>query len=462
MATLLTASVLSDDEKSAISALTGKIRKEGKELEKLDRYYDGLQRIEHIGLAVPPELRSFMTVVNIPRIAVDEPTIRQAIRAFYRSGDSTTEDPALREAWEYNNLASESTLVHTEEKIFGRTFVSVGTNPDDDEHPQISVEDPRQIACSVDSRRRQIDDAFRLYRDEDHKVNRGTLYRRDTTIHVVRGQKGWVIDDTDEAFGRDDHGLGVVALVMFLNRRRAGQWTGLTEMTDVIGMTDDIARLMSNMIVASETLALPHRWAAGMSKDDFVDKNGKPLPTWEAYMTAIKATKNEKASFGQFEAADLKNFHETVNNLFAWCAALLGLPTRYAGQQSVNPATEGAIRADEARLVGRVDRMNRFDGDSWAWVMGLEERFRTGEWGDRNSIRVLWQDPATPTLSQIADSGTKMRANRDISREGLWDMLGWDEPRKDQERERLLKEADEDPLLAQASLLTGGASGGAA
>ena len=461
MAELLTASVLSDDEKSVIQALTAKLRKDSKDLEKLDRYYDGLQRIEHIGLAVPPELRAFMTVVNIPRVAVDEPTIRQGIRAFYRTGDSTQEDPSLREAWEFNNLASESTLVHTEEKIFGRTFVSVGTNPDDEEHPQISVEDPRQIACAVDSRRRQISDAFRLYRDEDAKVTRGTLYRRDTTIHAVRGRKGWVVDDTDEAYGRDDHDLGVVPLVMFLNRRRAGKWTGLTEMTDVIGMTDDIARLMSNMMVASETLALPHRWASGMKKEDFVDKDGKPLPTWEAYMTAIKATANSEAKFGQFTAADLDNFHKTVNNLFAWCASLLGLPTRYAGQQTVNPSSEGAIRADEARLIGRVEKMNRFDGDSWAWVMGLEERFRTGGWGDRNSIRVLWQDPATPTLSQIADSATKMRANRDISREGMWDMLGWDEPRKEQERARLLKEAQEDPLLAEAGFLAGGTGGAA-
>lgn len=464
MATLLQQTVLSDDEKDAINGLTRKLRADEKDLVRFDRYYDGLQRIEHIGLAVPPELRAFMTVVNIPRIAVDEPTIRQAIRAFYRAGDSTSEDPALREAWEINNLASESTLVHTEEKIFGRTFVSVGANPDDEDHPQISVEDPRQIACAVDARRRQIQDAFRLYRDEDAKVTRGTLYRRNTTIHVVRGQRGWVIDDTDDAFGRDDHDLGVVALVMFLNRRRAGKWSGLTEMADVIGMTDDIARLMSNMMVASETLALPHRWAAGMEQKDFVDKSGKPLPTWEAYMTAIKATSNPEAKFGQFQAADLDNFHKTVNNIFAWCAAMLGLPVRYAGQQSVNPAAEGAIRADEARLIGRVEKMNRFDGDSWAWVMGLEERFRTGEWGERNSIRVLWQDPATPTLSQIADSGTKMRANRDISREGLWDMLGWDEPRKKQERDRLAAEAAQDPLLAQAtalSLPTGVPSGAA-
>lgn len=457
MAELLTASVLSDDEKQAINRLSSKVRKHDRNLGLLDDYYNAEQVIEHIGLAVPPELRHFMTVINIPRISVDEPTIRQTVRGFYRSDDSIQEDSALREAWEYNNLASESTLVHTDEKVYGRTYVSVGSNPEDDQHPLIAAEDPKQIVCDVDPRFRRITKAFRQYRDEDARVTRGTLYQPDSTVHVLRGQSGWIVDD---GFGRDDHQLGVVPIVGFVHRRRGRSFDGLTEMADVMTMTNDVARLMSNMMINSESLALPHRWAAGMKKEDFVDKDGKPLSTFAAYMTLIQATSNPDAKFGQFSAASLDNFHNTVNNIFAWCAAILGLPTRYAGQQTVNPATEGAIRADESRLIGRVEKMNRFDGDSWAWVMGLEERLRTGDWGDRNSVRVLWQDPATPTLSQIADSASKLRANGDISREGMWDMLGWDEPRKAQERARLLAESS-DPMMSRiAEVLTSGAAAG--
>ena len=277
------------------------------------------------------------------------------------------------------------------------------TNPEDPEQPIIANEDPRQLGIRVDGLGRRILAALRVYRDEDAKLTRGTLYQPDSTMKLVRGQRGWTVED------RDDHGLGRVPIVGFIHRQR-GANPGLTEMADVIGMTEDIARLFSNMMVTSDALAVPGRWAAGVAKEDFVDKNGKPLPTWEAYITAIKATQNKDAKFGQFEAAQLSNFYDTVDHIFAWCAAILGLPTRYAGQQTVNPAAEGAIRADESRLVGRVERMNRFDGDSWAWVMGLDERFRTGEWGQPNSIRVLWRDPATPTLSQIGDAATKMRA----------------------------------------------------
>ena len=448
---LLRASVLSDDELILINALAAKIRRAEPHLTRLDRTYDARQRIEHIGLAIPAELRHVMTVVNIPRIAVDEPVIRQDVRGFYRTGDSTKEDPALRLAWEQNNLASQSTITHTQEKIFGRTFVSVGTNAEDEEHPIIANEDPRQIGVQLDGLGRMIRSALRVYRDEDARLTRGTLYQPDSTTHIVRSQRGWVVDD-DEAGndGRDEHDLHVVPLVGFVHRQR-GENLGLTEMADVIGMTEDIARLFSNMMVTADALAVPGRWAAGVAKEDFVDKDGKPLPTWEAYITAIKATKNKDAKFGQFDAAQLNNFYDTVDHIFAWCAAILGLPTRYAGQQTVNPAAEGAIRADESRLVGRVERMNRFDGDSWAWVMGLEERFRTGEWGVRNSIRVLWQDPATPTLSQIGDVATKMHIAGTLSTEGVWDMLGWDEPRKQQERARLDAETKSAPATGAPS-----------
>ena len=76
---LLRASVLSDDELILINALAAKIRRAEPHLTRLDRTYDARQRIEHIGLAIPAELRHVMTVVNIPRIAVDEPDRKSVV-----------------------------------------------------------------------------------------------------------------------------------------------------------------------------------------------------------------------------------------------------------------------------------------------------------------------------------------------------------------------------------------------
>ncbi len=171
-----------------------------------------------------------------------------------------------------------------------------------------------------------------------------------------------------------------------------------------------------------------------MAKEDFVDKNNKPVPVWEAYMTAIMTTKNDKAKFGNFDAADLDNFHKAVNALLACARRRARLPLRFMGQEATNPASEGAIKADESRLVKNVEWKNRFDGDSWSDVMALHERFRTGEWPSGNEIKALWFDPSTPTEAQIADKVTKLHNEGLLSREGSWDEMGWDEARKDRER----------------------------
>lgn len=420
---------LSDDESRLVSVLASKIRTASPILERLDGYYEGRQRLRHLGITAPDELlRSFETVVNVPALAVDEPTRRQRLRAFQRR-DQAGADPVLREAWEANNLDSQAPLAAKDRAVYGRTFVSVSTNEEDPTHPLVLVENPAEMACLVDPRRRRMTAALRRWRRDDFSVHSSeTLYLPDRTVWIDSDAGRRAVVDVDL------HNLGRVPVVMFLNRPRAGRWQGTSEMEPVLGLTDGIARLITNMLVASETHAVPDKWAIGVSRGDFVDEHGKPLPTWETYFSAIKATSNPDARFGQFSASDLKNFHDSVNNMLSWCAASLGLPLRYTGQQSVNPAAEGAIRADESRLIKNTELMNAADGDSWAWVGALYERFRTGEWLPANELRVLWDNPATPTLAERADAMTKLHTQGLISREGVWDELGWDEPRKDRER----------------------------
>ena len=432
---------ITDDERVLLGRLNGVAVRQQGPMTQLERYYDGQQRLKHIGWIAPDELlRQFQTVVNVPRVAVDEPVRRQSLKAFQRS-NAVGADPALREAWEANNLDSQAPLCHKDARIFGRTFVSVGSNPDDPGHPLIQVENPREFSVVVDQRRRRIKAALRSWRDDVEHVRRATLYLPDRTLWLVNGPDGWVIDDVDE------HRLGAVPVVMFLNKARAGRWDGTSEMTDVLGLTDGIARLATNMLVGAESHSLPDKWAIGVRKEDFVDRDGNPIPTWETYASVIKATSNTNAKFGQFQASDLKNFHESVRAMLSWCAGTLGLPLRYMGIEAVNPASEGAIVADEARLIKNVELMNAGDGDSWAWVGALYERFRTGEWLPANALRVVWENPATPTRAQIADAAVKLHAEGILSREGVWDEMGWDEARKDRERGYFAAEA-EDPLLA--------------
>jgi len=199
--------------------------------------------------------------------------------------------------------------------------------------------------------------------------------------------------------------------------------------------------------LALETVAAPKRAVLGASKGDFVDSNGQPLPVWEAYLGSLWATGNKDAKVVQLDGADLSNFHSTVNHYANLVSSVTGLPTRYLGQNSVNPAAEGAIRADESRLVLNVEGKASNLGDGWAWVQGIAERFRTGAWLPANRIKTEFFDAGTPTFAQKSDAITKLAGGTPIlSREGAWDEMGWSEARKDKERSYFEQE-DKDPLL---------------
>lgn len=418
--------VLGVEDRKQLEALESRLAQSFAADELNSRYYEGTYRTPVMGLAVPPELRMFFTLANWCRTTADSVADRLKMRSFYLPGEDTA-SAALREGWDANNLDSEANIHHKETLISGRGFVSVGSNEEDPEHPLIQIESARELAVDVDHRHKRIRSAARFYGDDGDGPKLATLYLPNETRWLAKGSQGWSVDKVDE------HNLGRVPLVMFLNRRRLGKWDGVSEFEDVKSLVDAAARALTNLQLAQETHSVPQKYVLGMSKGDFVDKSGNPIPAWEAYFNAIWANGNKDAKVGQFAASDLKNFHDTVNHYAQLAASVTGLPTRYFGQTSVNPAAEGAIRADESRLVLNVENKQAEWGDGWGWVMGLYERFRTGEWVEGSRIKTEWFDAGTPTYAQRADALTKMYGNGNglIPRRAALEELGFSEAKID-------------------------------
>lgn len=432
------------DDEIVVNELTEALQRATNADNRLDRYYEGQQRLEHIGLAVPPELRRFETVVNWPRLVLDSLNERLDVKSFILPGQDTV-DTSLTDLWSANDLDSEAPKLHLESFIYGRSFVCVGMNDTDPERPLITVESPREVAVYIDYRTRRVAQALRLY-GVDVNTNQPTLatiYLPNRTSWLERAQSGkWV------EVNRDEHNLGRVPIVPFFNRIRPGRWSGVSEMADVIQLTDAAARSLTNLQIAGETHSVPQKYVLGMSKGDFVDANGDPVPAWESYFSAIWANQKETAKVGQFTASDLSNFHETVNHYAHLVSAVSGLPPHFLGFTSDNPASADAIRSAEARLVKRAELKQRQFGDAWGQVMAFAMRLRDGVWPDGRRIGVEWHDAATPTVAARADAMVKLHAEGIISREGVWDELGWSEGRKEKERAYLEAEAL-DPVTRQ-------------
>jgi hypothetical protein len=414
------------------------------------RYYLGTQRIEQLGLAIPPSLRRFLVIVNWPRVVADTIERRQNVRSLILPG-SPEEDPQLRAIWDGNNLDADLSLFNLDRLIYGRAYMSVGSNEDDPEIPFMHVESPREVTARIDVRRRRMEAACRFYGEDENNSwpTNLTLYLPNETIWAELQASKWV--DVD----RDQHNLGRVPMVLHLNRRRSGSFVGESELSDIIPLTDAAARALTNLQFAQESHGIPRMYMTGVAQGDFVDKDGNPIPKFEAYFNAIHTLTKENSKVGQLDAADLKNFETAVNLYGKQAATITGFPARYFGQHTTNPPAEGAIRADEAQLVESCERQNSAVGTTLGWAAALAYRFATGEWVQGNRIRVDWHDPATPTYAQRADAIMKLRSgpNPVISREGVWDELGWTEARKAKERAYLEDEANSDPIVAASRQL---------
>lgn len=415
------------------------------------RYYLGRQRVEALGMAIPPSMRRFLVVANWARVLADTIERRQNVRSLILPGEETA-DGLLREVWDANNLDADLSLFNLDRLIYGRAFMSVGANEDSPELPFMHVESPREVTALIDVRKRRMDAACRFYGVDENGSGptNVTLYLPDQTVWVQKSSLGrWAEVD------RDMHNLGAVPMVMHLNRRRSGSYVGESELTDIIPLTDAGARALTNLQFATEAHGVPQRYALGVSAGDFVDKNGKPLPQWEAYFNAIWANKNPDIKVGQFSASDLKNFETAITLYGKQAATVTGFPARYFGLHTTNPPAEGAIRADEAQLVESVERQNAAVGTTLGWAAALARRISTGEWVTGNRIRLDWHDPATPTIAQRMDAVVKAKQSGILSREGAWDELGWSDARKKKELAYIARERETDPDLALANALTG-------
>jgi len=420
------------------------------------RYYKLKQRIEHLGMALPPNMRRFMVVANWPRVVVRTIAGRQKVRALILPGEERV-DPKLRAIWDANNLSAHTKMYRRDKLIYGRGFLSVGANERDSALPIVRVESPREIEAMIDARTEAMTAAARFYGRDKHGLGptNVTLYLPEKTIWLAKDEGRWAEVD------RDEHGLGSIPLIMGLNERLSNGFEGESELTDIIGLTDAVGRSLTNLQFAQEAHGVPGIWATGVSQGDFVDADGNPVPQFEAYYDVIKILTKSDAKWGQFTAADLKNFETALSIYGKQAAVSYGFPARYFGITSTNPPAEGAIRADENDLVNYVEDKNEAEGMELGWMGALALRFSTGQWVDGNRVRVDYFDPGTPTFAQRADALTKMRAVGGISREGMWDELGWSEARKAKELEYLRKEAEEAASL-DLSFLAKGLTDGAA
>lgn len=370
-------------------------------------YYEATYRLQSIGVAVPDAMRSLTACIGWPRMYLDSIEERLDVEGF-RIGDRHEYVDRLAQWWQANDLDEESGLANLDALIYGRSYVTVAApgEGDDPDVPLIRVESPLNMFAETDPRTRQVTQAIRVYEDPDNDARKwATLYLPDRTVYLVKVSGVWVVESTIE------HNLGVVPVVPILNRERLSDREGCSEITpELRSFTDAASRIMMNMQAAAELMAVPQRVLFGVDPETLAP-NGTPVEVMNSYMAQILAIENEAGKAHQFQAAELMNFVNVLQELAKHVASYTGLPPQYLSFSSENPASAEAIRSSEARLVKKAERKARLFGGSWERVMRLAMLVMDDSVPPEMSrLEVVWRDPATPTYAAKADAAMKLYA----------------------------------------------------
>jgi hypothetical protein len=401
--------------------LLKKLSRERRFLTRYDDYFEGEQGLKYLAPEVREQIGTRLVdlLINLPRYTTDVYENRLDIEGFRFSGDDSG-DKDLWSVWQHNDGDMLSQQAHRDSLAISRAYVLVGEG--DTDMPLITAQSAFDAIHEDDPRTHNVRYGIHQWTDEDGTrwINLYYPTGRTTWFRKTGRTSGWQVDGTPEVNEFDLPRL--VPLIndpRILGRQvasRSDQRLGRSVFHDLIGPTEGLNKILTDMMVSAEFHAMPRRWATGLAEDDFVGENGEALSTFEMIAGRIWGVSNKEAKFGQFPEANLDNFHSTAKLLVQFAFMMLGLPAHYLPFVGGNPASADAIRSSESQLVKRAERKQSALSTRWERVQRLV-LLTQGKPDTENvrQIETMWGDPATPTFAQKADGTVKLVQAKDSS-----------------------------------------------
>ncbi len=380
----------------------------------LDRYYEGTQPLAFLSPEAKTALGNRFGVMssNIPRLAVTALAERLCVTGFTGNADVWAD-------WIRSDLDQTSGVAHREALLLGDSYVIVWA--DQLGRPLVTVESAKQVAVLSDPGTRQTYAAVKRWEDTVAKTTEAVVYLPDRILRLRAHQQGAVAT----GFGLIDeipNPLGVVPVVNLRNTDRiVGDW-GSSEIDDLKPLVDALNKSLADMMVTSEYVGRPRRWATGieLTEEPALDDDGNPVldEDDQPVMVAVNPipegnramiAEAPEAKFGQLASADLSGYEASVRVILGQIMAVSTLPAHYVGVFTDNPASADALRAAEASLTARAEARQQTFGRAWEQVARLMVAVRDGV--DPNAIddiRVEWSDAATRSVAQEADAVVKL------------------------------------------------------
>ncbi|WP_304114551.1 phage portal protein [Mycolicibacterium bacteremicum] len=376
----------------------------------LDTYYTGNQSLAFLS----PESKAALgnrfgrMASNIPRLSVTALAERLQITGF--------SDDALWAEWLRNDMDLFSNVAHREALLFGDSYVIVWA--DSIGRPHVSVESAKQVACLFDPGTREITAAVKRW--ETETTTEAILYLPDQIVRYRANHTGATLGF--EVVTEIPNPLGVVPVVNLRNSDRILDDYGASELDDLMPLVDGLNKSLADMMVTSEFVGRPRRWATGIELEEkpVIDSDGNPVldddgqPVTQAVNpipenNRAMIAEAAEAKFGQLAAADLAGYEASVRVFLGQIMAVSTLPAHYVGVFSDNPASADALRASEASLTARAEARQEIFGRAWEKVAKLMTAVLDQvDPSAVDDVVVFWSEAGTRSMAQEADAAVKL------------------------------------------------------
>lgn len=392
---------LSDDEQALMLGLASKLMVRVPQILTRWAYYDGLQRMQNLGISIPPQLSGVRTVVDWPRICCD-PLVQRADVSGFRLPGATDVDSEFSEWWALNDMAGEFPLAILDSLVTGCGYGIVGSPDTPGDAPLVTVESPLNMTVTWDPRTRSVLNGYQAFEVEGSFES--VLYLPNKTIFMKRQdqESGWAITDVDE------HNFGEPPVVRIVNRARTSDREGRSQITPaVMNTTDSACRSLLGMEIAREVYSIPHLWIIGAPESSFQDSQGNPKSALDMAMTKVigleRDAEGQAPTVGQLHTFDPAVFTKIINEHAQLMASYTGFPPSHFGQTTTaNPSSADAIRVAENgmdRAGVQVQRQTTAPVRKLGQLMWRVANNGAELPDELKQLAVDWTDARTPTPS---------------------------------------------------------------
>ena len=399
-------------------------------------YYDTRQIVEQMNIAVPPELRDVFTVCGWPSTVVDILEERIDLLGFI------AEDGNLRGLDEFaidNALSLKASQAGVDKLIAGTAFVTMGRGLPDEPEVIFSPESPNSATVIWNHRKNRADAGLSQTFDERGRLSQQSLYLPDKTVFFrTNRENGGKLEIT----GIDNHGIGRPLMTRLINRDRASNPYGRSEITRPVRYyTDAAIRTMLGMEVNREFYTTPMRALLDVDPSSLGFEEGmteaeKKARGWSLIMGHLNIvppqgnggpTNQPRPSIQQFQPMPPTPYLEQVKGYSIMLSGESGMPASFFGFVTDNPTSGDAIVKGEYRLIRRAERRIQSDDMTYREVALLHQLClgRDVTARDMRAISPQWRNPAVPTRAGQADEAQKLIASEVLppQSEVTWDRL---------------------------------------